>query len=337
MQPHRRRGRFIAGRISAETLPWMLEANGASSNEGEGSNSRNNFDQATNARESAIRIISDAADSQLIQTSSPPPIYNELPDSPTGGSPNSHSSSLPDYTSDERPPYLHDIQANNDRAIMTRWFTGPLRRNMIERRMHNSVSQTNFEDRRRATEVAVDNWYENGLIRLRYQEQVLYSAYCNWPEWLASVRRHNNFRRNLREYDEPLEATHRRTDEPFTFAFGPRPADTPPAAPPLQISVDEWDRWIESEDRWGSIWMQVLDGNTPQQAQDTVDEDMEDLIGRRPYYFSMPQLQVRAPVPRPEPGSEDHIRHQSYRDAFATAGFSAHNIEAIFRLFYMRD
>ncbi|KAL2060061.1 hypothetical protein VTL71DRAFT_9883 [Oculimacula yallundae] len=318
MQPHRRGGRFSAGRISTQFFPWNTRASGADANLGESSDFQNQSDQALSARESATRSISDAATSQILPVAAEQIEDNTVAESRSNGSPRSISSSLPSYTSDERPPYPHSAGTND--STRNAQFSWRCR-----------------DDHRRAVEVSVDTLFEIAMSQLRFEERVRYADFHSWPEWLASVRRHNNVRRNFRERDETLEESERRADEPFEFAFGPRPAGTVPAVSPPRATVEDWDKWLESEDRWGSIRMNVLDGDTLEQAEGRADEDMEDLIGQRPFYFPFDYLYRRQAVIRPEPGSEDYIRHQSFRDAFTAAGASPDKIEEIFREFYLVD
>ncbi|KAK0130430.1 hypothetical protein ONS96_000948 [Cadophora gregata f. sp. sojae] len=74
-----------------------------------------------------------------------------------------------------------------------------------------------------------------------------------------------------------------------------------------------------------------------QRAEERADEDHEDFVGQRPFYLPYGYVYKRDPVPRPERGSYDCIRHQSYRDTFALAGATAEQLEEFFDEFYIEE
>ncbi|KAH7319007.1 hypothetical protein BKA65DRAFT_569172 [Rhexocercosporidium sp. MPI-PUGE-AT-0058] len=318
MQLNQRRGRFSAGRVSATTVPWIAQAGDSYNNRGESSTSSTPAGQASAARETAIQTIDYAESSQASRTPPRQFVDDEPPEFQSDGSPDSQSSSLPGYT-------------------QTKDLLIPLICKSTTTSMLIAPPGVNIDDHGRAVEVAADTAFETSLARQRNLERVTYADFHSWPEWLASVRRLNILRRHRRENGESAEMSEWRTDAPFAFAFGPRPAAAEPGPPPPRATFEDWDEWLDSEERWGSIWMHILDGDSPQRAGERADEDHEDFIGRRPYYLPLTYLHEKTPVPRPVQGSEDYLRHQSYRDAFAAAGASLDKIEEIFSGFYLED
>ncbi|KAK0124095.1 hypothetical protein ONS95_009078 [Cadophora gregata] len=162
-------------------------------------------------------------------------------------------SSLPSYTDDERPPYPHDHQVNDDWIVLMMWLISDWRESAIARRMPPIQPGDDVAMIRRRAEVEVDNWFEiEGIVRPRQQARVELAGYNGeWTQWLGSVRRLNQLHRRRREngHQETEEESEGEVDLDFRIAFGRRPPGLLATAP-VRAETEVWEKWLESEERW---------------------------------------------------------------------------------------
>ncbi|PVH77391.1 hypothetical protein DL98DRAFT_591340 [Cadophora sp. DSE1049] len=161
-------------------------------------------------------------------------------------------------------PYPHDPQVNMDREILMVWLTSDRRAAEITRRMPPIRPGDDVAAIRRQVEVEVDTIFDmDGL----------------WPKWLGSVHRLNELRRRRRENENETERQSEiAVDLKFTIAYGHRPPGLVATAP-RRARTKIWEKWLESEERWGEIRMSILEkGDMLQRADERADEVFEDFV-----------------------------------------------------------